>query len=294
VNVSVASGQITSYWAEVFTALPSGGELLSVRSGAAVVTTLAEADLADILLYGTDVQLGALLGATATPATVAALRAGALALATDEAACVLIGAADPTHPAGSTATTTQLACGTGSRALMAVLVGVLTLAGAIELFVDYGTTHPTDLQAPEPQPQPQPDPQPEPSVGPSPQPEPEDALIVYRVWGGASGPYGTSWTTLNPLWYEFTNGAGSYRRDAGLPDFNTGTYLTTARVLDPALVDGPFPAREFENLEIHYHVPGGLPEVEIDGGCSNPGIECVGTVALVPPWGLLPMHFTGE
>ena len=293
-SVAVASGEIKSYWAEVYMPLLAGGELLSGRSGAVVVTTLSEPELLDVLLSGTDSQLAALLGPDATATAVAALRAGATALATDEAACLLIGAADPTHPEGSSASTTQLACATTSQLASLTLATAVGIGGLVATLVNYGGTHPTEQQAPEPPPQPQPDPQPEPSVGPSPQPEPENALFVYRVWGGVSGPYGTSWTTLNPLWHEFANGAGSYRRDAGLPDFNTGTYLTTAKVLDPLVVAAPFPAFSYENPAIHYYVPGGLPEVTIVGGCSNPAIECVGTVALVPPWGILPMHLTGE
>ena len=43
---------------------------------------------------------------------------------------------------------------------------------------------------------------------------------VYRVWGGKSGPWGESWTTVNP------NTVSNFRSAAGLPDVNTGRFVS--------------------------------------------------------------------
>ncbi len=43
---------------------------------------------------------------------------------------------------------------------------------------------------------------------------------VYRVWGGKSGPWGESWTTVNP------NTVPNFRSAAGLPDVNTGSFVS--------------------------------------------------------------------
>jgi hypothetical protein len=43
---------------------------------------------------------------------------------------------------------------------------------------------------------------------------------VYRVWGDQSGPYGKSWTPVDPETVQ------NYRSAAGLPDWNSGTQLT--------------------------------------------------------------------
>jgi len=44
---------------------------------------------------------------------------------------------------------------------------------------------------------------------------------VYRVWGGAAGPWGRSWTPVDPR-----TDPQNFRERAGLPDVNTGEYLT--------------------------------------------------------------------
>ena len=75
---------------------------------------------------------------------------------------------------------------------------------------------------------------------------PREGMTIYRVWGGAAGPYGQSWTTRNPL----EIGADEYRISAGLPDrFNDGTMLTTATLHNPTGVipkraDASAPRRE--------------------------------------------------
>jgi len=43
---------------------------------------------------------------------------------------------------------------------------------------------------------------------------------VYRVWGGESSPWGQSWTPINP------NIVENYRSVAGLPDVNSGRFVT--------------------------------------------------------------------
>ena len=43
---------------------------------------------------------------------------------------------------------------------------------------------------------------------------------VYRVWGGKSGPWGESWTTVNP------NAVPNFRSAAGLPDVNAGRFVS--------------------------------------------------------------------
>ncbi len=122
------------------------------------VTVMDSSTFTDYLLNGTDSQLATLLGTDATPETIAALRAGATALVMDEAACLEIGAVDPTHPANSTATTTQLACSAGSTAASLLLATAVGVGGLIWMLVDYGTAHPGEQQTPDPEPQPQPDP----------------------------------------------------------------------------------------------------------------------------------------
>jgi hypothetical protein len=158
VNVTIPFEATKTYTAYISQDYPTTGPPTNVyrTAGAVVVTTLSDAELTNVLLNGTDAQLAALLAPVATPEAIAALRAGALRLLTDEGACLEIGAADPTHPAGSSASTTQLACGTGASAVVAVFFGALGVGGAIALLVDYGTSHPT--AQPEPEPQPQPDP----------------------------------------------------------------------------------------------------------------------------------------
>ena len=49
---------------------------------------------------------------------------------------------------------------------------------------------------------------------------------VYRVWGGASKPYGHSWTPNNPIEVPL------YRSSAGLPNVNSGRFVFEATVKD--------------------------------------------------------------
>ena len=53
------------------------------------------------------------------------------------------------------------------------------------------------------------------------------STIVYRVWGGASGLLGQSWTTTDPR-----TDPEHYRELAGLPFVNTGQYLAIGVLID--------------------------------------------------------------
>jgi hypothetical protein len=60
-----------------------------------------------------------------------------------------------------------------------------------------------------------------------------EGQIVYRVWGGDSPPWGSSWTPEDPRRY----GPDKYRAAAGLPDMqNNGTLFTRAMIDDPSRV----------------------------------------------------------
>lgn len=47
-----------------------------------------------------------------------------------------------------------------------------------------------------------------------------DGMKIYRVWGGVANSVGGSWTTVNP------NSVSNYRDAAGLPNVNTGRFVT--------------------------------------------------------------------
>ncbi len=55
---------------------------------------------------------------------------------------------------------------------------------------------------------------------------PENSRLVYRVWGGKSGPFGGSWTPVDPRLVD------DFRYKAGLPNVNDGTKLTIGRLKD--------------------------------------------------------------
>jgi hypothetical protein len=50
--------------------------------------------------------------------------------------------------------------------------------------------------------------------------DPVVGMPVFRVWGGKSGPWGESWTTINP------NSIPNLRSAAGLPDVNAGRFVS--------------------------------------------------------------------
>jgi hypothetical protein len=100
--------------------------------------------------------------------------------------------------------------------------------------------------------------------------------VVYRVWGGRSGPYGRYWTTVNPAT------VSNYRGVAGLPNYNTGQYVTRGILTNPAGVttsratgipaQGMMPAR-----------PGNLPQVVIPNPAQQVQVQTVSG-------GLIPAH----
>ena len=57
--------------------------------------------------------------------------------------------------------------------------------------------------------------------------EPAPGVNVYRVFGGNAGPFGRSWTPIDP------SEVGAFRAEAGLPDLNNGQYLIQGELTDP-------------------------------------------------------------
>ncbi len=59
---------------------------------------------------------------------------------------------------------------------------------------------------------------------------------LYRVWGGKAGPWGRSWTPVDPR----SIIPGLYRDIAGLPDVNSGQFLSEGTLLgEGAYFKGP-------------------------------------------------------
>ena len=83
----------------------------------------------------------------------------------------------------------------------------------------------------------------------------EELPSVYRVWGGASKPWGASWTDADPL------SVPNYRNAAGLPDTNTAQYMTAGKLLR-----GPVSTRRA--LELGGRT-GGLHEVIVPDARSQ-------------------------
>ena len=48
-------------------------------------------------------------------------------------------------------------------------------------------------------------------------------VYVYRIWGGAAGKWGASWTPVNPMLMK------NPRETLGLPNVNTGQFMTAAK-----------------------------------------------------------------
>jgi len=79
---------------------------------------------------------------------------------------------------------------------------------------------------------------------------PQIGQKVYRVWGDEAGPYGRSWTRTNP------GDIPDYRNQAGLPNQNTGRFVTEGRLLDVGGVE------QRSAIPLHGNV-GGLDEILI-------------------------------
>jgi hypothetical protein len=111
-----------------------------------------------------------------------------------------------------------------------------------------------------------------------------EGQTVYRVWGGepsvpelkSSGPWGSSWTPVNPAT------VSNYRNAAGLPTLggqsgvaNTGRFVSVGRVIDPSGVK----IRDAIALDGNT---GGLPEYLFLNPPSQ--IELIGVYGVNPPF----------
>lgn len=84
-------------------------------------------------------------------------------------------------------------------------------------------------------------------------PEIIEGTKVYRVWGGKSGAWGESWTTVNP------NIVPNLRSAAGLPDVNAGRFVSEGVLQSTEGVTSR------GALIIKSGQQGGLPELVIKG-----------------------------
>jgi hypothetical protein len=132
-----------------------GGAHVTIASSAPVELTGMDAEaLAELLLYAPPTALVPLLGAVRADAVVAARSNGMLSVLTDEGKCLALGALDPVHPYGSSASRTQLACGSAAKSVLATLilsVGMVAAITAIFAIID-------NDGGPDPEPDPDPDP----------------------------------------------------------------------------------------------------------------------------------------
>ncbi len=92
---------------------------------------------------------------------------------------------------------------------------------------------------------------------------------VYRVWGGGSGPWGQSWTPVDPR-LDIAN----YRNLAGLPNLNTGQFLSVGLLVNN---DG---LRLRSAVELDCNI-GGWPEYLIPAPIAQVKLQCIYT--LPPP-----------
>jgi len=86
--------------------------------------------------------------------------------------------------------------------------------------------------------------------------QPRRDMLVYRVYGGASGKWGQSWTPINPQ----SIGQRRYRSVAGLPDENAGTNVVIARLRNLLDVVAVRSARPYVSKAYGTTFPGGLTE----------------------------------
>lgn len=77
---------------------------------------------------------------------------------------------------------------------------------------------------------------------------------LYRVWGDDAGPWGKSWTTVDPRTVD------GFRNLAGLPDKNTGRFLSEGILIDSSntIVKSADALMSSRGVR-----PGGLPEVVV-------------------------------
>lgn len=90
----------------------------------------------------------------------------------------------------------------------------------------------------------------------------ETGIRVFRVWGDKSGPWGPSWTTVDP------RTVGNFRDVAGLPVRNSGRFLSEGILMDTRGI------ALRESLSLHGQI-GGLPEVIIPNAQSQVILKAV-------------------
>ena len=98
---------------------------------------------------------------------------------------------------------------------------------------------------------------------------PEVGQDVFRVWGGDSGPFGHSWSPMDP------NSVANFRDAAGLPDVNTGTQMTTGTLTDTTGVTArpALPLDGNQDGAPEYLVPNPQQQIQIKSiqdNTSNP------------------------
>lgn len=100
-----------------------------------------------------------------------------------------------------------------------------------------------------------------------PAPTPRAGQKIYRVYGGEpaeadmwmqdefSGPFGQSWTPIDPRTIP------NYRQAAGLPDLNKGRFLIIAELLDPkgVVVRSALPYGRWKGGLVEYILPKPVP-----------------------------------
>ncbi len=104
--------------------------------------------------------------------------------------------------------------------------------------------------------------------------KPFNGQMVYRIWGGGSTAFGASWTPLNPLMLRL--GGVDVRNWAGLPNGNTGQFMTTGILRNPA---GVVLIRPADRLDGNI---GGLIEYVIPNPANS--IQYLNTVRVNPPF----------
>ena len=89
---------------------------------------------------------------------------------------------------------------------------------------------------------------------------------VFRVWGGESGPYGKSWTPVNP------DAVPGFADAAGLPKGNTGTQMTTGTLTDTTGVQTrqALPLNGNKGGLPEYTVPDPKNQIKINSIRENP------------------------
>lgn len=99
----------------------------------------------------------------------------------------------------------------------------------------------------------------------------EEGTTLYRVYGGESGPYGDSWTTVDP------STVPDFRDAAGLPNENTGQFVIEGTLNDPSGV------WTRGALELDGN-GGGLDEVVMPHGSASSKVDITNVSGANPPF----------